>query len=109
MKKLLVGIVIGVVLGVVVSKYLFVGSYLNLVLWGIMEIGLGWWSGSRKEAVWNAALYGFVLSFVFMWVGYQGRAPILTRIPFFAALGVVGMACGAVLGLIGSLISHKAK
>lgn len=109
MKKLLLAVVVGAILGGVVSKYLFVGSYLNLVLWGIVGIGLGWWSGSRKEAIWNTAIYGFVLSFVFMWVGYQGRAPIVTRIPFFAALGLVGMGCGAVLGLIGSVIPHKEK
>lgn len=107
MKKLLVAGLVGVILGGVVSKYLFVGSYLNLIPWGIVGIGFGWWSDSKKHAIRNAGVYGFVLSFVFMFIGYQGSAPIISRIPFFAVLGLVGLVCGSLLGLIGSFISHK--
>lgn len=109
MKKLLVAVLTGVILGGVVSKYLFVGSYLNLLLWGVFGIGLGWWSDSKKYAIRNSGIYGFILSFVFMFVGYQGSAPIISRIPFFAILGLVGMMCGFVLGLIGNIIPHRTK
>lgn len=109
MKKLLIAAFIGVLLGGVVSKYLFVGSFLNLLLWGVVGIAIGWWSELRNLAVRNTGVYGFVLSFVFMAVGYQGSAPILTRIPFFGALGLVGSVCGCVLGLIGSMIPHGRK
>jgi hypothetical protein len=109
MKKLLAAALIGVILGGIVSKYLFVGSYINLILWGVVGIGIGWWSGSKKHAIQNSGVYGFVLSFVFMYVGYQGSAPIISRIPFFAILGLVGMLCGLILGLIGSFIPYKTK
>lgn len=109
MKKLLVVALVGAVLGGIVSKYLFVGSYLNLVLWGIVGIAIGGGSESRKAAMRDGGVYGFVLSFVFMLVGYQGKAPVLSRIPFFTALGLVGMICGVTLGLIGKMILQKIK
>ena len=107
MKKLLVAALIGALLGGIISKYLFVGSFLNLVLWGVVGIAIGWWSNSKKQSILNVGVYGFVLSFIFMFVGYAGAAPIITRIPFFAVLGLVGMICGIGLGFIGSLIPHQ--
>ena len=109
MKKLLVATLLGLTLGGVVSKYLFVASYLNLVLWGAVGIAIGWWSDSKKYALRNSGIYGFVLSFAFMFVGYHGSAPIVIRIPFFVALGLLGLICGVVLGFIGGRIPHKAQ
>jgi hypothetical protein len=35
---------------------------------------------------------------------YRGSAPVLTRLPFFAILGLVGVMCGIGLGVVGPFI-----
>ncbi len=40
-----------------------------------------------------------LVELVFMLAGYQGEAPVLTRLPFFAGLGLFGVIYGALLGL----------
>ncbi len=109
MKKLVISILLGIIFGGIISKYIFVASYLNLFLWGGIGIGIGFWSDSKKLAIRNSGVYGFVLSFVFMFVGYQGSVSIISRIPFFAILGLVGLVCGSILGFIGSIISQYAN
>ena len=101
MLKLLVVIVVGALLGVLGARYLFVGSWVSLILWGLVGLALGLWCRSRREALINGAVYGFVISFVFMLAGYAGEASIISRIPFFAILGLVGAVCGLVLGFLG--------
>lgn len=102
--KLFVSIVSGVILGIIGSRYLFVGSWLSLIPWGIVGLLIGSFCVSKKEAIINGAVYGFVLSFVFMWAGYAGSAPVVTRIPFFSILGIFGSVCGLILALIGNAL-----
>jgi hypothetical protein len=105
--KLLSSTIIGTVLGVIGSRYLFVGSGLTLIPWGVIGIVLGWWSANRKEALVNGSVYGFLLAFSFMLAGYQGSAPIISRIPFFAILGLVGAICGLTLAAVGYYAKKK--
>jgi hypothetical protein len=106
-KKLAAAAGTGIALGIIGSRYLFVGSYLSLIPWGIIGLLIGLWCQTYPEAVWSGAVYGFLLAFSFMLAGYQGSAAILTRLPFFAILGLVGAACGIGLGVIGSFIHRK--
>src|SRR5260221_3218905 len=92
---------LGMLLGGVVAKFLFVGSYLNLLPWGLGALIVGWYGKSKKEALCNGAVYGFALSFVFMLVGYSRARSVITVMPFFALLGLFGALCGAILGLLG--------
>ena len=102
MMKLLVAIFVGTALGIIASRYLFVGSWLSLILWAIAGLALGFWS-QRREAMINGTVYGFVLAFIFMVSGYSGSASLITRLPFFVILGAVGAVCGLILGFLGSL------
>ena len=102
-------IVIGSLLGFLGSRYLFVGSWLSLIPWGIIGLAIGVFSNKRSSIL-NGALYGFALAFVFTLAGYAGAAPILSRIPFFGVLGIVGAICGGILGILGYLLKtiiHK--
>jgi hypothetical protein len=108
-KKSLVAALVGIVLGITGSRYLFVGSALSLIPWGIAGLLFGLWCPNYREAIAIGALYGFVLAFSFMVSGYQGSAPVLTRLPFFAILGLVGAVCGVGLGVIGCFIFRKIK
>ena len=108
-KKSLVAALVGIALGIIASRYLFVGSALSLFPWAIAGLLIGLWCPTYREAIAIGALYGFLLAFSFMLAGYQGTAPVLTRLPFFALLGLVGAVCGIGLGLIGSFASRKIK
>jgi hypothetical protein len=107
--KLIVSIIVGVILGVIGSRYLFVGSALSLIPWGIVGLVLGWWNKPIKGALVNGSLYGFFLAFSFMMAGYQGSASIISRIPFFAILGILGAVCGFFLSAIGNFAKKKLK
>jgi hypothetical protein len=101
MAKSIVAIVIGSALGVIGARVLFVGSWLSLVPWTIVGLGLGAWCVGL-EWTWVGALFGFFVSFVFMLSGYAGTASLLSRVPFFAILGAFGAVCGFVLAFVGS-------
>ena len=103
MKKAIVSIVAGALLGIIGSRYLFIGSALSLILWSIAGLAIGSW-GNKKESMVNGAIYGFTLSFTFMIAGYAGTASLLSRLPFFALLGLFGAICGFVLGILGFLL-----
>jgi hypothetical protein len=105
MIKLLGSIIAGAVLGVIGARVLFVGSWLSLIPWAFVGIALGYWSWKR-QAIINGAVFGFVLSFTFMIAGYSGNASIISKLPFFALIGVVGAVCGCVLGIIGSWVRN---
>lgn len=75
--------------------------------WGIAGLLIGLGCPTYQEAIPIGALYGFGLAFTFIVAGYQGSAPILTRLPFFAILGIVGAVCGIGLGVTGSFVRRK--
>jgi len=100
LKKVLVSILLGSILGIIGSRFLFVGSWLSLIPWSIAGLLLGYWSQKREWLI-NGACYGFALCFVFMIAGYSGSAPLVSRLPFFAILGVFGGLCGLVLAWLG--------
>jgi hypothetical protein len=106
MLKLLASIVAGSLLGIIGSRYLFIGSWLSLIPWTIAGLAIGYWSQKRESLI-NGGAYGFALAFVFMIAGYTGSASLISRLPFFAGLGVVGGLCGLVLGLLGFVIKDR--
>jgi len=96
---------IGAVAGWSSAHALFLGFW-TLVIWGVLAVSLG--LGARRgRAAAAGALFGLVASVVFMITNYGGSAPLLTRTPFFALLGVVGAVCGAPLGLLGAFIGAR--
>jgi hypothetical protein len=106
LKRLFTAILVGGLLGVVGARYLFVGSWLSLIPWSIAGLAVGYWSGSAKWAL-AGGLYGFALLSVFMIVGYTGSASTLSRLPFFAIIGLAGALYGALLALVGVLIRRR--
>jgi Na+(H+)/acetate symporter ActP len=105
--KLLVAILVGAALGLIGARYVFVGSWLSLIPWASAGLAIGWWAKQLRQAMLNGAVYGFVLSFVFMIAGYTGSAALISRLPFFAILGAFGGVCGLVLGLVGAWVRGR--
>ena len=100
MRRFVIAITLGFLLGWSATHALFL-QWWTLLPWGLAGVGLGH-RATRTSAVIAGALYGFVLCFVFTLAGYGGTAPVITRVPFFTVVGVVGAVCGLVLALLGS-------
>jgi len=95
----------GLVLGFGASKMLSLGGW-TLLPWGIAAMVIGWLSGGIKSAIINGALYGFVLSFVFLLAGYVGNE-LLDKVPAFVLLGIFGGVCGLILSGVGMFLRSK--
>jgi hypothetical protein len=106
MIKVMVSILAGSLLGLIGARYVFVGSWLSLIPWGMVGLLIGYWSQKREWLV-NGSCYGFAMTFVFMLAGYGGSASLISRMPFFAILGLFGGLCGLVLGLMGFEIKQR--
>jgi hypothetical protein len=106
MKKIYTAIAAGVVLGIIGARFLFVGSWFNLIPWSLAGLAIGYW-GTKNEAMIDGVVYGFVLSFVFMIAGYDGKASLISRVPFFSILGVFGGMCGLILGVLGFSVKTR--
>ena len=108
MVRALIAIVLGLILGITGPYYLFLGAY-SLIPWGLAGVILGYFCRRKRDAAVNGALYGFVLSFVFMIAGYTGTAPLFGRLPFFAILGVFGAICGLLAAVVGGVLHFRKK
>ncbi|RNM16930.1 hypothetical protein [Nocardioides pocheonensis] len=98
---------LGAVLGALCARVVLVGSGLSLVPWAVAGLASGACCRSRTMAAAVGALYGFALAFTFMTVGYDGAAPLHTRLLPFCLFGLVGAVCGSVLALAGRQVAGK--
>ncbi len=96
-------IVAGIVLGILG------GPVFILIPWALVSLVVGYFSKTQKEMLVNGFVFGFFASFFFMFKGYAGVDPVITKSPFFAALGGFGGVCGLVLAFIGSLVKKIVK
>lgn len=105
MPGILVATVLGVVLGLLGARATILGAW-TLLPWALGGVVVGY--KVRRHPVVAGALYGFALSFVFMLAVYTGNASVLSRVPFFALLGLVGAACGASAAAGGRWLARRA-
>jgi hypothetical protein len=70
----------------------------------VVAVLVGVLAPTRRAAVAEAATYGFSLAFTFMVAGYDGTATLISRLPLFAVLGLVGAGYAALLALAGSIV-----
>lgn len=94
----------GALLGWLGAHATVLGSW-TLLPWGIGGVAVGYRARSRPALA--GATYGFILSFCFMLGVYSGTASVLSRVPFFALLGLVGAVCGAVAALAGRWLAVR--
>ena len=98
--------ILGLVLGFAGSKLLFL-QWATLVPWGLGALSVGALCRTRREALPAGAVYGFVLGLAFMIAGYGGSDPIVGKLPFFAVIGLVSAAAGALAAFVGYWRWHE--
>jgi hypothetical protein len=93
------------VMAYISSRYLFVGSGLSVIPWGLLGILLGTIvAQDKREAYMIGAIYGFTLSFSFLWIdkaGHTSLTQFLFLLVIITLLGVFGAGCGALCSHIG--------
>lgn len=89
----------GFAMSLISSQYLFVGSGLNLIPWGLLALSFGLIANTRKKAIKLGATYGFSQAFIFLWIDKAGS---ITVAKFFilliitSILGLLAAGCAAI-------------
>lgn len=99
--RLLVGVAAGLLLGGICG-FLKTNAVLTLAPWAAAGLLIGYVAGDIRPALASGALFGFVASFVYLLLGYNGSRPIYSILPFFLLASLFGAFCGASLGVGGA-------
>jgi hypothetical protein len=79
------------------SRYLFVGSGLSLIPWGLLAFGFGFFTRIKLLASQRGFIYGFAQSFIFLWLDKSGMTSVgqfLFLVVVVSGLSVAAAACG---------------
>lgn len=99
--RLLIGVGVGLLLGGVCG-FLKTNAVLTLAPWAAAGLLIGYFAGAFRPALAPGAVFGFVASFVYLLLGYNGSRPVYTIVPFFALASLFGAFCGACLSVGGA-------
>lgn len=100
-------VVLAGLLGLIGARYVFVGSSLSLIPWGLAAMAVGYLAFTWRGALLGGAVFGFVLVFGFMLFGYQGPAPVIHVLIPFSLLALAGALCGAIGATVGHAIRAR--
>jgi|GEM_PF-2803439 len=95
----------GFILGIAGSTVLASLGWVNLVPWAIAGMLIGVLPNQRHDALRPGLLYGFVLTVIFMLVGYKGswtNGQEVGLLLLSLVLGLIGSIAGAILSLLGN-------
>jgi len=102
----LVSAVVGMVLGLISHISFLSGPLINLALWGLAGLGLGFFATSRSSILWTGIVYGVSLSFSFLLSGFGGRPEVF---PSFILLTLLLSVIGALGGLLTVFVGSKLR
>lgn len=104
----LVPIALALIMSIISSKWLFVGSVLSLIPWGLLALSYGLLAKNKRDACCLGAIYGFTQAFIFLWIDKAGQTSISQFILLFVIIsGLATLAAG--FACIGSLIIFSVK
>ncbi|HSX00478.1 MAG TPA: hypothetical protein VLH38_05570 [Patescibacteria group bacterium] len=106
----LVPVIIAAAMSYVSSRYLFVGSGLSLIPWGVIAISFGLVSKDKLLASQRGLIYGFSQSFIFLWIDKSGTitiAQFLALVVIITLLSLVAGGCGWAAASVGWLLRNK--
>lgn len=102
----LVSAMVGIVLGLISHISFLSGPLINLAMWGLAGLGLGFFASGRSSILWTGIVYGVSLSFSFLLSGFGGRPEAF---PGFILLTLLLSVVGALGGLLTVFIGSKLR
>ncbi len=102
-------LVVGValVMAFISAKFLFSGSVINIVPWGILAFAAAFVASNMRQSMLLGAIFGFVVSYAFLWFDNTGQktlSNVLILIPLIVVPALFGALCGLVLAWLGWLV-----
>lgn len=97
-------VAVAIIMALLSAKVLFNGSAWNVVPWGILAFATAFLARSRREAWVFGALFGFVVSYAFLWFDNTGTKTLITvliLIPLIILPALFGALCGALAAWLG--------
>jgi Ni/Fe-hydrogenase subunit HybB-like protein len=114
MRSFRVWLVIGtaIVMAFLSAKLLFNGTAWNVLPWGILALATAYLASNRREAWAFGGLFGFVVSYAFLWFDNTdtktlSRVAVLIAVIFVPAL--FGALCGFLAAWLGWIIRQAVK
>jgi hypothetical protein len=89
------------------AKVLFNGSVWNVIPWGILAFATAFLASSRRESWVFGGLFGFVVSYAFLWfdnTGTKTLSTVLILIPLIVLPALFGALCGFFAGWLGWIV-----
>ena len=97
-----VSAVFGAAVGYASTFTILETSWIAVVPWGLLALGVGIMSNDRKAALWNGAAFGYFMSLAFLIGSFHGANDKLGSFTLFAfVLSAFGGACGLMLAWLG--------
>ena len=95
------------------AHFLFDGSVTNVLPWGVLALLIGSLARNPKEAWKIGAMYGFILSYGFLWFDQTGRTTFHDLLILFIIIplpSLFGAFCGVCLSYVGyAVVRHRAE
>lgn len=99
---------IGIVFGILSNYSILLGSWINLVVWSIVGILIGFFIENKSYIRSSGLIYGFFLVASFLIFGFKGTSDkIFSFILLSILLSFVGSICGLALVFIGNWVKKK--
>jgi len=97
-------VVVAAIMSYLSSRYIFVGSAMSLLPWGVIAVAWGVSSTDKHIALRRGAVYGFFQSFIFLWIDKRGALSVgqfLALCAIITALGLLAAGAAWVAALLG--------
>lgn len=108
--RVLVVVLAGIVMAFLSAKVLFNGSPENVPIWGVLAALTAWLATSRREAWVFGGVFGFVVSYTFLWFDNSATktvSMILVLIPLIILPALFGALCGLLAAWIGWMVRQS--
>lgn len=98
---------VAIIMAFLSAKALFNGSVWNVVPWGILAFATAFLALSRRQAWAFGGLFGFVVSYAFLWFDNSGTktlSTVLILIPLVVLPALFGALCGFLAAWLGWIV-----
>jgi hypothetical protein len=103
---------VAIVMAFISAKLLFNGSVLNAVPWGLLAFATSFLASSKREAWVLGGIFGFVVSYAFLWFDNTDTktiSTILVLVPLILLPALFGALCGFLAAWLGWTLRQSFK